>query len=546
MSSIVHAKRFQRRGAITLLLLLVLPTVIGLLAVLIDYTVVRSAHMASLTHARQVGRSLLAQYDASLYDYGLFGVQLMEDSAQQAWDAMRPFVLEKALWRSVRTTTVRAQGLYPLADHRFFSRQILDTMKIAIFAHAGIEFAQKWQTMQAPVTAALASTEHAARITALVQRREAALERLWTDVGRWVRAAAAAVATDSEARLASWLEQLRTVDQLEASITALHKSAATALPPAYVETVRLDLISWVALYQAKTDWAKTASELLVWYAQQQQAHKERTRAPADPIAKPQPIATTCRTVPMDTYRQLHAWEDAYTNTNAHIATYGTSTSLDPSDVFAFVQQTLGMLRIVSEWAQSVRDELLLHEYVLSHMTFRTQAAENVPLAVQHVAHTLTDHEAEYVLYGLPSCTLNLAAAQAEVIALRTALHIVKELTTKVAPTDALSPWAWIARVVSAAFAQAHIDTEQLLRGQLVDTPLIPALRLSYKDHLRLFFVFHRRDMAVVHRVQSVISLNTGIDLHRTYSAIDVDAVSIVSTLLRTPFSLHTKVVAAYE
>ncbi len=204
-----------------------------------------------------------------------------------------------------------------------------------------------------------------------------------------------------------------------------------------------------------------------------------------------------------------------------------------------------MLRIVSEWAERVRDGLLLHEYVLSHMTFRTQSVEKAALAVQHVAHTLTDHEAEYVLYGLPSCTLNLVAAQAEVIALRTAMHIVNELT-KAAPTDALSPWAWIARIAAAAFAQAHSDTEQLLRGQSVDTPLIPALRLTYKDHLRLFFVFHRRDMAVLSRIQSVLSLNTGIDLHERYSAIDVDALSTGKTLLRTPFTIRSKVVTAYE
>jgi hypothetical protein len=80
----------------------------------------------------------------------------------------------------------------------------------------------------------------------------------------------------------------------------------------------------------------------------------------------------------------------------------------------------------------------------------------------------------------------------------------------------------------------------------VALPWFPALRMIYKDHLRLFFALHSRDEAVLRRLQSVIEVNTGIDLNTTYSALRIHVSQTIPLRMKREKTVEVHAVVAYE
>lgn len=135
---------------------------------------------------------------------------------------------------------------------------------------------------------------------------------------------------------------------------------------------------------------------------------------------------------------------------------------------------------------------------------------------------LKNQEAEYILYGFPECTLNLSAAHTEVFGLRMALRTVEALADPKRAASG-SPLLVLLTAMAEGAKRAHADTVNLLSGEDVELPFLPAAVMNYKDHLRLFYLLHSRDASVLSRMQALIELNTTADLMKQYSAVRVKA-----------------------
>jgi hypothetical protein len=230
---------------------------------------------------------------------------------------------------------------------------------------------------------------------------------------------------------------------------------------------------------------------------------------------------------LQAYQRLegeNGFYNKYKQYNLH-QTSGGMTELNTDDSQAFGLQSLTMLNRITELAESARDEVFVNEYALTFFTHRTWDKMKYPVRIHpnigdREGHVLKNQEAEYILYGLPDCTLNLSAAHTEVFALRMALRTVEALAQ---PKQAAlgSPLLVLLTAMAEAAQKANADTVNLLSGENVDLPFLRGVMMNYKDHLRLFYLLHSDDASVLSRMQALIELNTTADLMKHYSSVRV-------------------------
>lgn len=214
------------------------------------------------------------------------------------------------------------------------------------------------------------------------------------------------------------------------------------------------------------------------------------------------------------YARLTGYYDNYVQYN----TAPDSGDMAP-DAAAVLQQepeqaqmsVLDMLRRLSDILAVIRDEALVNEYALLYFNHRVTGRDGEPLMAGVKNHVLKQ-EAEYVLYGLGSCTANRNAAYAEMFAARFAIRTVEALTD-VRKTVTGSPLLILLTAAAEGAAKAFGDMEQLLDGKAV--PVFrksPNVRMGYADYLRVFLALHSNETRKMARMQALIQLNTGISL----------------------------------
>jgi hypothetical protein len=218
----------------------------------------------------------------------------------------------------------------------------------------------------------------------------------------------------------------------------------------------------------------------------------------------------------------------YKTYNMH-DTIGGMSKLNTDDAESFALESLGMLGEITKLAESARDEVFVNEYALTFFTYRTwdspgSQTKSQPSIGNRQAHVLSDQEAEYVLYGLPDCSLNLGAAHAEIFALRLAMRTAEELAK---PKKAVlgHPVLVLLSAMAEGAKKANEDTTKLLKGESVEFPFLSGAAMNYKDHLRLFYLLHSDDASVLSRMQALIELNTTLDLMKQYSAVRVKVIA---------------------
>lgn len=199
-------------------------------------------------------------------------------------------------------------------------------------------------------------------------------------------------------------------------------------------------------------------------------------------------------------------------------TAGGDSGLDTNPADALEQdpehlqkQIFAMLRNLSGLLETIRDEALVNEYVLLYFNHRVTGLDGEP-PVEDVLHHVLAGEAEYVLYGLGSCTANRMAAYAEMYSVRFAVRTIEALVdVRKAATG--SPLLILLTAAAEGAAKAYGDMERLLDGEAI--PVFrksPSLRMGYADYLRLFLALHSNETKKMARMQALIELNTGIRL----------------------------------
>jgi hypothetical protein len=189
--------------------------------------------------------------------------------------------------------------------------------------------------------------------------------------------------------------------------------------------------------------------------------------------------------------------------------------------------SFGLASQLLDLMAKARDEWFVDEYALTYFNYRTYGKDGGEEERNSVgnesvaAHVLPNQEAEYILYGFGSCEANYTAAYAEMFSLRLAIRTTEQLMN---PENEIlqigSPALVLLAALARGAADALEDMKKLLDGK--DVPFMSklgnAVRLNYRDYLRLFLLLHSSDRNMLSRTQALIELNTGknLELYATY------------------------------
>ncbi|MDF2923401.1 MAG: hypothetical protein K0R57_2315 [Paenibacillaceae bacterium] len=181
---------------------------------------------------------------------------------------------------------------------------------------------------------------------------------------------------------------------------------------------------------------------------------------------------------------------------------------------------MDLIRQIGGWLTGFRDEWMINEYVLDKFNYRTSSVEanNDPNKTESQSkpssHPLQGQEGEYVLYGFNSCAANQGAAYGELFLLLLGIRTVEALME---PRNQALQVGTPLLVVLAAAAEGSVKALRDVKiltdgGSVAVIQKLGAFKLTYKDFLRLFFLIHPNQNAVLTRVQALLEVNTGSDL----------------------------------
>ncbi|MFC0214682.1 hypothetical protein ACFFK0_19945 [Paenibacillus chartarius] len=187
--------------------------------------------------------------------------------------------------------------------------------------------------------------------------------------------------------------------------------------------------------------------------------------------------------------------------------------------------------LIAEALEGARDSTYINEYALTKFNYRTFGLEKLPngqpkptaALTEPQSHVLGAQEAEYVLYGFPTCTANISAAYGEIFAIRLAIRTLERLTDP--KTELLqlgSPLLMLLAAAAQGAVEALQDMSRLVMGQEVQlsTKFAAAVSMNYKDYLRLLLFVHGGTERKLQRIQALIELNTGVDLTKASTQVN--------------------------
>lgn len=596
----------DERGSVTVFSLIALSSLILVFAVFSDFVRVRAAQSEAEEAARRAGRSLLAQFDSELIQYGLFGLDWSDERldgvilAQQDGD----MVLGNSNRFTLYSTAIdygsySAEPLYNLGDHRVFQHQVLERMKYVAGIEFGVEVTQKFAQGRTRIVQAEQYAKLSKELEDTIRQRGEALDRAWSTASGMAHSAMYSnVMTGLQPVLNQLMNELNEAERLNevlrnklsspdltqtepsmelpsitvyssiffseyksgaGTLASLHGAWQTAvlelqnymmerasnqagnsaqnaeeeLPDrteelvSRVEELREQLFSYANrwLSERREEESKRKQEE---QSSREQEHQQRQSAERELKNRFQRLQEACLPYYTADYHELTragGLFDKYKSYNEHIASGGMVEEITEDDAEQFLFQALQLTRFIADAAVELRDEVYINEYALTHFTFFTDSMNKgntlrVNMGSQS-SHRLQKQEAEYILYGLPDCRLNLAAMQAELFALRTAMRTIEALLEPKAVVASPSPLTALLKALAEGAIEANSDMEALLNGEAVELPFLKGFTMSYKDHLRLFYLLHSRDASVLSRMQSLIELNSGADLMQHYTAVRV-------------------------
>lgn len=279
------------------------------------------------------------------------------------------------------------------------------------------------------------------------------------------------------------------------------------------------------LVSANEAYSRQAAE---FYRKQKTLEDERTRRNADlNIMKNDQIAKTKEQLKnlKDLFSDCGSGSYLFEYSQLEAADYSsTKSAVDLDNAAEIGNQSMNLVDQLGIGLLQIRDKAYLNEYALSKFNFRTQQNEHPN------GHKLPKQEAEYILYGLNSCELNHGAAYAEIFALRLATRTMEALLNPrgkmVAAGSPLLVFMW---AVAEGAVKAYQDMKQLVNGKEVELTekLSKAITINYKDYLRILLLIHGSEENRIARMQGLIKLNTGAQLHQKAVYIEGHATSSI-------------------
>ncbi|HZG56024.1 hypothetical protein [Paenibacillus sp.] len=574
----------NERGGMTLYALLAAVSCFTLVLGLSDLVRARLGASEAEAEARRIGRAALSSFEPGLLEYGLFGtsgkstrmggglpagpgLRAEADVGGFPWyDAAKP------------PAALEIEPFYHLGDHRVFRRQVLERMKFIAPIEFGIHVAQKLAAGKQQLAAAQQYAALSKTLQDALERREVALDQAWSIAQRIARSAGAAGGSlqPSVSDLQTALSNAeRANDELRKQLNAPAPRApngpettfphVSVYPSSYfgtylsgAATVASMHAAWLALEgeedgeegveererrrEELREDVRTASSEWLSARSAAEADRERERGNVRRMEAEQRQAAErqlsrrrdnwkdyCTVDTFSDYMTLTGPEglfEKYRVYNEHLASGGMQPEMDEGDADAYLTASLDFTDRIARAVAELRDETYLNEFAVTHFTFRTSEKQKYAAKVKTrignaSSHRLQGQEAEYILYGLPTCHLNLSAMHAELFALRTGLRTLEALLAPESAAKAASPMVALLTALAEGAKKANDDADVLLSGEAVEIPFVPGAVMDYKDHLRLFYLLHSRNESTMSRMQALIELNTGIDLTERYTAVRV-------------------------
>ena len=202
------------------------------------------------------------------------------------------------------------------------------------------------------------------------------------------------------------------------------------------------------------------------------------------------------------------------STNPYTA--GSSAMEDMDGIYAAMGGIMGGAR--DRLFQTEYSALYFQHFDVSKLATLAQGSEGTA--------ELTDQlnpqaqELEYILYGFHNPAGNVAAAYAEIFAMRLSIRTMEGFIEKASLGN---PLAVLAAALLYGIQQAIQDMLLLCEKDSIPLSKYLPAQLTYRDHLRLFMMLHGGGNVQLSRMLALIRLNTGInpDERSTYVSSDI-------------------------
>ncbi len=219
-------------------------------------------------------------------------------------------------------------------------------------------------------------------------------------------------------------------------------------------------------------------------------------------------------------------ENLELNASASAGTGKTFAEDDPADAGKEAMQNMdGFFGGMSQFLDATGDRLLQNEYASDHFSnfdfskVKALTAPGAELDGEAAAELLSldQQELEYIIYGFGNPGGNIAAAYGEIFAMRLAIRTMEALIDP--EILALgNPLVILAKAILQGLINAVADMVKLSETGYVELSNTLKIRLTYKDHLRLFLFAHPANDNRLSRMLALIRFDTGVnpDDHYTY------------------------------
>ncbi|PIH60179.1 hypothetical protein [Paenibacillus sp. LK1] len=175
---------------------------------------------------------------------------------------------------------------------------------------------------------------------------------------------------------------------------------------------------------------------------------------------------------------------------------------------------------MSNLLDSLGDELFQNEYALAYfnsMDFGQLLNWTEGSGDAGEVFKLENQELEYIVYGFHNPSGNIAAAYAEIFGMRLAIRTAEGLIEN---SKLGNPLLVLSAAILYGITNAIADMVKLAKDGSVELSKYIKVKLTYRDHLRLFLLMHSNNERKMSRMLALIRLNTGVnpDEKQTYAS----------------------------
>jgi hypothetical protein len=571
----------NERGSVTIYLLISTATLLFFWLLLYEILQIKITKTEVEMLTRQVARSVLSQFKNELLEYGLFGATLSENRTDSVVQNISKSQFNKQMSNLSTKQNIQLQGLYHLGDHRIFHRQILERMKYIAAIEFTKEVTQKMGRSRLQFAQASEVVKHSKKINDLNRMRNTQCDQAWMtakDIADHIMHNVPQHTLQS--RFQDFISQLNEAYQTNISLqNELNEplqtinSSISIYPASYFQLFTSELGAIVSMYESLRTMPKDhlikfeqlkqrmMARTNEWLSKRQTIEYQRKREFEEQISKQNDqkraaeqelskhrdgLNDACNETDIDAYSQLENKEgyfQKYKIINKHTTGMGLKQNYDLKANETFMYETIQQVDQLMKIITILRDEIYINEFALTHFTYRTQNHTTTPASFSN--HRLHNQEVEYILYGFPSCRMNLNAAHTEMFALRIGLRTLENIVQQKTSTIAATPLVSMLSAFTEAIREANNDLKIMLNGGSTDVPFSNGLKMNYKDHLRLFYLLHSDESTTLSRIQSLIELNTGLDLTKHWSTVKAKAFPTIQSRFFSSIRYPIEMVISY-